>query len=447
MFRIISSADALRRFLVAACLSLAACAMSLTSLPRIRAQDSVEPSLNSQAVTMADTRRVLRDLEADRLQTRDDAERRLIEMGPQVLPFLPTVTPRTSGELKVRLQRIRQALQQSKSENFFDASTVTLTGTLTIAEAIDAIERQTGNVIELQDAANTGTTEIALEVKDEPFWNVLRKIMEAGKLRINAYGTTEGHLVLGPGGNSGNEVPTFTSGPFLLSLLSVQSTLPFQSGLSGQVNVSFQLTWEPRVKPVFMQVPMNGVQATWGEEQTLSASNPQAAPEIPLNLGSSSAQVDLQLERPPRSATKLDKLVGELVIAVPSDRHQYVFKNFSDGARQSEKFADVTVTLEGARRNGPVYEMRVLVEFGDAQGALDSFRGWVLSNEAYLLDANKRRQENVGLQTYAVTPNAVGIAYLFQINGDPKDYQLIYESPGAISKQTIRYELSDIELP
>ena len=70
-----------------------------------------------------------------------------------------------------------------------------------------------------------------------------------------------------------------------------------------------------------------------------------------------------------------------------------------------------------------------------------------MSNEAYLLDAKDVRLENVGLQTYGMSNNAVGIAYLFQINGDPNDYKLVYESPGMITKQTVSYVLSDIALP
>ena len=63
-----------------------------------------------QQVTLSEIRKVLRQLEANELQTRDAAEKQLVELGPTVLPFLPEVTPNTSGELKVRLQRIRQAL-------------------------------------------------------------------------------------------------------------------------------------------------------------------------------------------------------------------------------------------------------------------------------------------------------------------------------------------------
>ena len=195
-----------------------------------------------------------------------------------------------------------------------------------------------------------------------------------------------------------------------------------------------------------MQIPMAKVEAKSKDNQ-LSSVNPQAAPEIALNYGGTSTQIDIQIERPSRDVTTLESLKGEFVIAVPSGSHKYIFKKFGNGARQSEDYGDVTVTLEGARRNGAVYEMRILVKFGNAQGALDSFRGWILSNEAYLLDPKEVKSENVGLQTYAVTPNAVGIAYLFQINGNPDDYQLVYESPGAITKQTVAFELTDIPLP
>ncbi len=108
---------------------------SHTMLPCLPAQDAtslVQPASeqadNSQSetagvstpnVTMEAVRATLRDLEADQLATRDAAEKRLLEMGSNVIPFLPQVTPRTSGELKVRLQRIRQALQDKGIETFF----------------------------------------------------------------------------------------------------------------------------------------------------------------------------------------------------------------------------------------------------------------------------------------------------------------------------------------
>ncbi len=412
------------------------------------AQDQPAEAAPPATTTLGDIRGLLRDLEDSELQTRDTAEKTLVEIGATVLSFLPEVTPRTSGELRVRLQRIRQALLQTNIEHYFEGSQVSLHGKMKLADAIDQIARQTNNQIRVESPEAMASVEVDVDAAEADFWTVMSQVMSQANLRINAFGTTEGELVLAPSNATRSTQPTpYTTGPFRMDVLSVRSTLPFTSTLGGQLELSFQLSWEPRLRPVFMQLPMESLSAELSDGVTLSASNAQAAPEIPLNLGGCSTQIDLQLERPDRSATRIKKLSGEFIIAVPSDRHEYVFEKFGNGARQSEKYGDVTVTLEGARRNGAVYEMRIFVEFGDAQGALDSFRGWILSNEAYLRDAKKTRMENVGLNTYAITPNAVGIAYLFQINGDPNDYQLIYESPAAVKRQKVEYELKDIELP
>lgn len=408
----------------------------------------VDGNPEADVVTLPAIRQALRELESNELPVRDKAEKTLIAMGAAALPYLPEITPRTSGELKVRLQRVRQALQQAKIGNQFEASTVTLDGKMRLGDALEQISKQTGNPIQLDNMSALAELPIELSAVDAPFWDVMSSVMQQAKLRVNAYGTTENILVLAPGGSEvAHAGANFSQGPFRLDMTSARSVLPFNSTMGGQLELSLTVTWEPRLKPVFMQLPMSSLRAEFTSGKTLSASNPQAAPEVPLNAGGCTTQIDLMLERPDRSEGKIVKLTGEFSIAVPSQRHQYVFEKFGNGARQTEKFGDVTVTLEGARRNGSVYELRIFVEFGDSQGALDSFRGWILSNEAYLRDANDQRLENVGLNTYAVTPNAVGIAYLFQINGDPNDYKLIYESPAAITTQKVEYELRDIDLP
>lgn len=414
----------------------------------IKTQPSTDSPSESVVVTLPAIRQALRELESNELQVRDQAEKALVAMGAAALPYLPEVTPRTSGELKVRLQRVRQALQRAKIGNQFEASTVTLNGKMSLSDTLEQISKQTDNPIQLDNMQTLAELPIELSAADTPFWEVMSSVMQQAKLRIQAYGTTENILVLAPSGSDTAHVgANFSQGPFRLDMTSVRSVLPFNSPMGGQLELSFTVTWEPRLKPVFMQLPMSSLRAELASGKMLAASNPQASPEVPLNAGGCTTQIDLMLERPDRSENKIVKLSGEFSIAVPSNRHEYVFEKFGNGARQTEKFGDVTVTLEGARRNGSVYELRVFVEFGDSQGALDSFRGWILSNEAYLRDASDRRTENVGLNTYAVTPNAVGIAYLFQINGDPNDYKLVYESPAAITTQKVEYELHDIDLP
>lgn len=401
-----------------------------------------------RSISLAEVRRVLRDLDSDALVDRDAAEKRLIEMGPAVLPYLPEISSTTSGEMKIRLQRIRQQLQKTNIETFFEASLITLSGKFKVADAVAEIARQSGNKITIENGQSASTTEVELQVDKTPFWQVMDQLLRQSKLRINAYSSAEGmSLVPAEDRAPGSAPPPSITGPFHVAALSTQTTLAFGSPLPGQMEVSLLVSWEPRLKPVFIQLPMNKMKAATESGEELETTNPAAAPEIPLNASGCAAQVDLQFARPPRSARKLATLRGEFVVAVPSEKHKFVFEKFAGGKRQSEKFGEVTVTLENARRNGSVYELRILAEFKQSQGALDSFRGWILSNRAYLLDAKQNRLENVGLQTYAVTPEAVGVAFLFQINGDPNDFTLVYESPGMITRQTVAFELENVELP
>ncbi len=86
-------------------------------------------------------------------------------------------------------------------------------------------------------------------------------------------------------------------------------------------------------------------------------------------------------------------------MAVPSEKHKYVFEKFGNGKRQTEKFGEVTVTMENARRNGKTFEIRMLAE-SKPHKALESYRSWMTSNRAYLLDAKQNRLENAGFSTY-----------------------------------------------
>ncbi len=398
--------------------------------------------------TLDDVRKLLRELDGKSLKERDEAEKSLIELGESILRFLPEIDANTSGEMKIRLQRIRQQLQNVEIENYFDVSKVTLSGKMSLNSAIESIAKQTGNKIMLEGEGAFENLEVELNESDTPFWSVMDKLMTQTKLRVNNFTASEGLSLMARGQDETGDTPKFyATGPFRIDVSSIQSSLPFNSRLGGQLDLSLMVTWEPRLKPIFMQLPMATLQATSDDSKALTSASPEAFVEVPLNNGGCSTQIDLQLQRPSRAATKINKLSGELVFAIPGDKHKYVFKKFGKGARQSEKFGDTTVTLEGARPNGKVFEMRVMVEIGDDQGALDSFRGWMMSNEAYLLDPKERRLENVGFNQYGMTSNSVGIAYLFQINGNPDEFQFIYEAPGAITKQTIKYELQDIELP
>ncbi|MFO0943547.1 MAG: hypothetical protein U0930_22655 [Pirellulales bacterium] len=407
----------------------------------------IEPQVQQadEAATLGKVRALVRQLESDELAKRDEAETELIKLGQVALRLLPTITPQTSGELKIRLQRIRKELESETAESFFEPSKVNLQGTMKLNEVLAKIKEQTGNLVKLEGGDAAGNVDVTVDWKDTKFFEAIDDLIIERSLRLVAFASTESELVLAPANEAEMPSPDIL-GPFRLDVSGVESQRTFGTQLDGLTRVSMVFSWEPRLEPVFMKIPMSSVVAKIGDKE-IRATNPNAAPEIRLNIGGSSAQVDLQLPRIDRETLELKSLSGEFVVSVPSEKYKYEFKKFGSGKKQTHRHGDVGVTLEGMQRNGKVYEMRLFVEFGDSQGALDSYRGWILSNHAYILDANDKQLENVGYQTYGAGDNGVGVSYMFQLNGDLDSYRLIYESPSSIQRQTIKYELKDIPLP
>ena len=105
------------------------------------------------------------------------------------------------------------------------------------------------------------------------------------------------------------------------------------------------------------------------------------------------------------------------------------------------------VTFERLRKNVDLYEVRVSLRFEDASNALESHRGWVFQNEAYLIDADGQKLDNVGQQTTRQTRNEVGVAYLFDLPEGPGGCKFVYKTPALVLQLPVEYELKDIELP
>jgi|LakMenEpi03Aug12_release.lakeMendotaPanAssembly.Ray.scaffolds.fasta_scaffold00671_3 hypothetical protein len=407
-----------------------------------------QPDPPSQAAaTHGQLRELLRQLDADDLAQREKAEYEIVQLGTTVLQFLPTIDSQTSAELKMRLGRIRQILESFDSDNFFEASVVSLQGEMELAEALEKLTQLTGNAVSIQEGQEVaGQMTVQLDWQEVTFWEAMQDLLDQTSLRLVPFRTTANELVLAPRSDD-NPVAAYLAGPYRIEPTSVACERHLEGQLKGQLRVNLQLSWEPRMEPMFMQVPMSSVSALLADELEIRAANPASTPEVRLNTGGAAASFELQLELPDRSTERIQRLTGQLIISVPGDRHLFRFEKLASKGRQTEKFGDVSVTLEKARPNGSVLEVRLHVQIGNPQGALESFRGWHLSNQAHLLKPDGSRLENAGLQTFSSGSNSIGVAYLFQTKDDPDSLTLIYESPSVIHRQSLDFELTDIPLP
>jgi hypothetical protein len=408
------------------------------------------PSDNSQPPvepTFGRLQELLRRLESQEFQIRAQTEREIIQMGPSVIPLLPSITPQTSGELRLRLERIRRSLESQIREQFFQASRLTLQSNESLSTLLNEIHSQTNNRIRIQsEEVGLNQSLLVVDWHETPFWTAVGEILDRAQLRLVPFSGNANELVLDRR-VSLQPVRPCVSEAFRVDISSILCERNFDSRLESQMRIGLILSWEPRLEPLFMHLPMSSFNAEDDQGSVVGATNSQAAPEIRLNIGGCSVQFEIQMNCPRREARLLRSFSGSFLIAVPGDRHEYVFENLDLGRRQVQQFGDLSVTLESAKINGPVFETRLFVQFGDPVGALDSFRGWIMSNRAVLIDSAGNVIENVGLQTYAASSNGVGVSYLFKITEQTSQYRLIYESPSSVVNQLIEFQLPDIPLP
>ncbi len=108
---------------------------------------------------------------------------------------------------------------------------------------------------------------------------------------------------------------------------------------------------------------------------------------------------------------------------------------------------NLTVNIERVRKNGSIHEVITLIQLNNANQTMESFRSWLMENEAYLLDDEDQRIENVGWNTDRVSGNQVGITYRFDMSKGLEKYRFVYDAPGAVSEKEFEFELPEIELP
>lgn len=395
--------------------------------------------------------RLVRQLDDDELAQRNAAEEALIELGPAAMELLPPVTRNTSAEVKVRLGRVVKALQLAQAKAASRASTVTLSGTMNLSEALQRLERQTGNkIIDFRQRFGQPATDpqVTVSFQDTPFWQAIDRILDQAGMTVYHYSGQEGVVAIVASQNQAPRVGRAAySGLFRFEVVELIAKRSLRNPQTSSLQLNLEVAWEPRLKPIVLHVPLGETQAVGSDGATIPISTPEARPEIPVETTIPASELTVPLVLPDRSVRKIDSLKGRLIALVPGQVETFVFDDLENARQVDQKKAGVTVELEEIRKNNELYEFRVRVQFDEAGDALDSHRNWVYNNEAYLVDANGKKMENVGMQAFQQTRDEVGVAYLFDAENGLANWKFAYRTPVVIINMPIEYQLKDLELP
>ena len=431
----------------------------LSAFPVLAVEDASSPSGSAELAEQIE--RLVRQLDADRAADRNAAEDELLKLAgstasetDRFLELLPEENDQMPLAVRDRLTRIRQEVEERVAKDAVVGTRVSLSAKeMPLAEVFAEIERQTGNrfIDKRQgDVPQPGamSSTVSIEIQDEPFWSAVDRILDQTNLSIYGYGGEEGLSIVSRPEYEGDRYGSASySGPFRFEVLEVQGQLSRRQPERKSLKLQLEVAWEPRLRPIALSQPIGDVEATTDTGSQIAVSQPDAVLDVEVPDGTQSAEIVLPLELPPREATKITSLRGKLRALVPGRRAEFRFDNLASAADKTQRRGGVQVTVDDVRKNNAIWEIHMRVSLDEANGALESHRGWVFQNKSYLVDSSGQTIDNAGLETTRQTRNEVGIAYLFDLPEGIEGLTWVYETPAAIVELPVEYEIKDIKLP
>lgn len=404
------------------------------------------PSIHGQDDKASLKQRVevlVQQLDANQLSRRQDAERDLGEMGLEILDFLPGDDSRLSSEARQRLRRVRQMLEQQRATEAAQPRLIRFKSPRTVADALNQIERDSGISIELPPGI--GDRPIPQTLPPLPFWAAIDTVLDIASLDINLYAGEAGEIVVMPrpeGRGSRSDGGAYV-GVYRIESTAVLSRRDFRNSMLNGLTVSAEIAWEPRLTPIGLTIPMKSLVAQLDNGEALRAD--EGTIEISANSSVPFSQMNFPLPLPAGAADKISNLTGTIVSLLPGAREH--FSVALDKRHEGESVGNVTFLVEEVRENGDLYEIRVEVVLEGALNAMESHRGWIFENPAYVIDEKGERLEHLGYQTYQQSADRVGISYLFDLSGKLEGKSFHYETPISVVSKEETFLLRDIELP
>ena len=418
----------------------------LTATMPLAALDDAGEELSGQV------RKLVRQLGSSMVADRDAAEDALIELGRPALDVVEKFIPHPDAEVNSRLLRVQETLYKQAVESATAATMVTLqVDGKPLSEVLAMIEEQTGNrVVDKRQkfGQEADDPKITLDLKDVSYWQALDKVLDEAELTTYNYtGEKSATAVIArPLGTMPRVDMAAYSGVFRFEPTQVEAIRDLRNPSNRVLKLFLEVSWEPRLAPITVSQALDDLTLTDEDGQRLEITRGGA---IGADINSSVAATDLEipLVLPSRDVEKIATLKGDIAVLIPGRVEQFTFHKIGDAKDAEQKKASATVILQTVRKNNAIYEVRMVLRFDKAANALESHRGWVLNNEAYLLDKDGQRVDHAGYETTRQTANEVGFGYKFVVEGDINDYQFVYHTPAAVVQKQISYVLKDIPLP
>ena len=419
---------------------LLACASGLTAQGQTETADA---ALRDRVLQLIER------LDDPKAESRDDAQARLIKLGARVLLLLPDPAGVASKERKERLGRVRAALESGEEEMKTGASKVTIQAKgMRLSDAIGQLQKQTGNTItDLREQLGAEVTNPAfdLDLRDVPFHEALDRVARLAEVSLNA-STGDGSIGITSGLPPKEPLVRYV-GPFRVAFKQFTELRDFQAGTTT-ANAQLEVAWEPRLRPMLLSLKSDGLEVKDDKGKEVKPQAMMESNEVVLRSENPAAEINLNLEAPDRSATKLSLFRVKTEVTLPAGMKTFRFPSLAQ-ENVTLKQGDVTATLQNVEIDEQVWKVNIELVYPGNGPAFESYRQGLFNNRIWLQKADGSKFEhNGGFSNTSSDGGKLGFEYLFvDAPGKPGDYQLVYETPSKVVTIPLEFEFKDVPLP
>ena len=397
----------------------------------------------------------VRQLENGDFAKREEAQQRLIAIGPPVLEHLPSEDVVPAGETRSRLQTIRQKLErmaEQARQALVNPTQVTLEGKWSLQRALAEFERQTGNKVadyREQLGQDPHDPELELQLRGADFWPALDHVLDRAGMTLYAF--TDSPRTLAFVQREDNQHPAIGRVEYADALriepVSLNAVRHLQDKGQDALSITLGIGWEPRLTPLVLQLPIPSLRIDDDQGTSLLPAAQETHLEVSVDANQALVDLEIPAALPPRNASMVRTLSGTLRALIAGPIEEFPFKDLETAKPIVVRKENVTLTVEDMRKSADVYELLLAVQYDEATGVLDSPREWIFANEAFLVDSKGTRIDYDGLETFRQTPEQMGISFKFVLENGPAGMTFIYRCPASIIPREFPFELRDLPLP
>jgi hypothetical protein len=387
---------------------------------------------------------LVNDLAHSSRATREAARESLLNMGPEILGSLPAAEVLTDAAGREAVRQIRTQLETRLVAEHIQATRVTHEGEASVRELLRVAELQTGNSLVIDDTVPAAHLDRILTVhwEAEEYWSAIMQLADELDATLERMPNGTGlRLVLEHDGPQPHGFAV--AGPFLIVLQQVTTKEITQQGASQQLlRLDCEVIAEPRLRPLFADVPTGVFVVTLGE-QTLPPFNSGAVQTFDFGSGGTmSFRHDCVA---PIALVPADDLAlrmsGRLHVDVAAVPEQIRFLDLQGTRPVSRRRGEATITLTDIQEfdlpttdggvSQRVADVQILTQYDAGGPVFESYRLSALFRDVRLeLPSGETRAADDDLVLTREQNGAVAARYRFQnLPADWKQGTLVYVAP------------------